>query len=158
MHVNRIIRSAQRAHELVLYDFLYLLYESRAARERKGGTGRPRSRKGKGEPEAAAGYEILPRPEGRPAGPPLRQRPPRRHVGQQHPVPFGLDRRRGGEQGEPDSRRAGEEAGIGAPVELLAHAHIHISNPPTPLPGSWWASIRSSQARAAARKTGSPVA
>jgi thiopeptide-type bacteriocin biosynthesis protein len=36
MHVNRIIRSAQRAHEMVLYDFLYLLYESRAARERKG--------------------------------------------------------------------------------------------------------------------------
>ena len=36
MHVNRIIRSAQRAHELVLYDFLYLLYESRAARARKG--------------------------------------------------------------------------------------------------------------------------
>jgi thiopeptide-type bacteriocin biosynthesis protein len=35
MHVNRIIRSAQRAHEMVLYDFLYLLYESRAARERK---------------------------------------------------------------------------------------------------------------------------
>ncbi|HEY0511506.1 MAG TPA: lantibiotic dehydratase [Thermoanaerobaculia bacterium] len=40
MHVNRIIRSAQRAHEMVLYDFLYLLYESRAARERKGGAGR----------------------------------------------------------------------------------------------------------------------
>jgi len=36
MHVNRFVRSAQRAHELVLYDFLYLLYESRAARERKG--------------------------------------------------------------------------------------------------------------------------
>ena len=41
MHVNRIIRSAQRAHEMVLYDFLYLLYESRAARERKGGAERP---------------------------------------------------------------------------------------------------------------------
>ncbi len=54
MHVNRFIRSAQRAHELVLYDFLYLLYESRAARERKGD--RPaKVKKGKGEPEAAAG-------------------------------------------------------------------------------------------------------
>ncbi len=37
MHVNRMIRSAARAHEMVLYDFLYLLHESRAARERKGG-------------------------------------------------------------------------------------------------------------------------
>lgn len=35
MHVNRMIRSAARAHELVLYDFLYQLLESRAARERK---------------------------------------------------------------------------------------------------------------------------
>ena len=43
MHVNRIIRSAQRAHEMVLYDFLYLLYESRAARERKS---RPREAAG----------------------------------------------------------------------------------------------------------------
>ncbi|MFL6194040.1 MAG: lantibiotic dehydratase [Thermoanaerobaculia bacterium] len=41
MHVNRIIRSAQRAHEMVLYDFLYLLYESRAARERKSGKPKP---------------------------------------------------------------------------------------------------------------------
>ncbi len=38
MHVNRMIRSAARAHEMVLYDFLYLLHESRAARERKAGT------------------------------------------------------------------------------------------------------------------------
>ena len=37
MHVNRLIRSAQRAHEMVLYDFLHLLYESREARQRKGG-------------------------------------------------------------------------------------------------------------------------
>lgn len=37
MHVNRMIRSAARAHEMVLYDFLYLLHESRAARERKAG-------------------------------------------------------------------------------------------------------------------------
>jgi thiopeptide-type bacteriocin biosynthesis protein len=32
MHVNRLIRSAQRAHELVLYDLLTRLYESRVAR------------------------------------------------------------------------------------------------------------------------------
>jgi thiopeptide-type bacteriocin biosynthesis protein len=37
MHVNRMIRSAARAHEMVLYDFLYLLHESRSARERKAG-------------------------------------------------------------------------------------------------------------------------
>jgi thiopeptide-type bacteriocin biosynthesis protein len=47
MHVNRIIRSAQRAHELVLYDFLYLLYESKAARERKGGDRPPKAKKEK---------------------------------------------------------------------------------------------------------------
>lgn len=35
MHVNRMIRSAARAHELVLYDFLYQLLESRAARAKK---------------------------------------------------------------------------------------------------------------------------
>jgi thiopeptide-type bacteriocin biosynthesis protein len=38
MHVNRMIRSAARAHELVLYDFLHQIYESRAARERKKAT------------------------------------------------------------------------------------------------------------------------
>jgi thiopeptide-type bacteriocin biosynthesis protein len=32
MHVNRILRSGHRKHELVLYDFLSRLYESRAAR------------------------------------------------------------------------------------------------------------------------------
>jgi thiopeptide-type bacteriocin biosynthesis protein len=32
MHVNRLIRSAQRAHELVLYDLLARLYESKLAR------------------------------------------------------------------------------------------------------------------------------
>jgi len=32
MHVNRLIRSAQRAHELVLYDLLARLYESQLAR------------------------------------------------------------------------------------------------------------------------------
>jgi thiopeptide-type bacteriocin biosynthesis protein len=32
MHANRLLRSAQRAQELVLYDFLCRLYESRAAR------------------------------------------------------------------------------------------------------------------------------
>ena len=37
MHVNRMIRSAARAHELVLYDFLHQLYRSKAARERKAG-------------------------------------------------------------------------------------------------------------------------
>jgi thiopeptide-type bacteriocin biosynthesis protein len=37
MFVNRIIRSAARAHELVLYDFLHQLHESREARKRKGG-------------------------------------------------------------------------------------------------------------------------
>ncbi|HEY4590363.1 MAG TPA: thiopeptide-type bacteriocin biosynthesis protein, partial [Thermoanaerobaculia bacterium] len=56
MHVNRIIRSAQRAHELVLYDFLYLLYESRAARERKGGDRPPKAKKEKkGQAGEAAG-------------------------------------------------------------------------------------------------------
>lgn len=56
MHVNRIIRSAQRAHELVLYDFLYLLYESRAARERKGGDRPPKPKKEKkGQAGEAAG-------------------------------------------------------------------------------------------------------
>ncbi|MEO7734741.1 MAG: lantibiotic dehydratase, partial [Kofleriaceae bacterium] len=35
MHVNRIIRSAQRAHELVLYDLLVRLYESKVARAKK---------------------------------------------------------------------------------------------------------------------------
>jgi class I lanthipeptide synthase len=32
MHLNRLIRSAQRAHELVLYDLLAAIYDSRAAR------------------------------------------------------------------------------------------------------------------------------
>ena len=53
MHVNRIIRSAQRAHEMVLYDFLYLLYESKAARERKGDRP-PKAKKEKAPPEEAA--------------------------------------------------------------------------------------------------------
>jgi thiopeptide-type bacteriocin biosynthesis protein len=40
MHVNRLIRSAQRAHEVVLYDLLVRLYESRVARakQRSGAT------------------------------------------------------------------------------------------------------------------------
>ena len=33
MQVNRLIRSAQRAHELVLYDLLAAIYDSRAARK-----------------------------------------------------------------------------------------------------------------------------
>jgi thiopeptide-type bacteriocin biosynthesis protein len=36
MHLNRMIRSAARAHELVLYEFLYQIYRSRAARSRGG--------------------------------------------------------------------------------------------------------------------------
>jgi hypothetical protein len=36
MHVNRLLRSAQRRQELVLYEFLDRLYESRAARARSG--------------------------------------------------------------------------------------------------------------------------
>jgi thiopeptide-type bacteriocin biosynthesis protein len=56
MHVNRFIRSAQRVHELVLYDFLYLLYESRAARERKGDRPAKAKKEKKGQqPEEAAG-------------------------------------------------------------------------------------------------------
>ncbi|WNG43740.1 Lanthionine biosynthesis protein LanB [Archangium minus] len=36
MHANRMLRSAARAQELVLYDFLHRLYDSRAARLRQG--------------------------------------------------------------------------------------------------------------------------
>lgn len=32
MHINRLIRSSQRAHELVLYDFLYQIYDGRIAK------------------------------------------------------------------------------------------------------------------------------
>ncbi|MCG3138039.1 MAG: Nisin biosynthesis protein NisB [Phycisphaerae bacterium] len=39
MHANRLLRSAARAQELVIYDFLKRVYESRAARERKAGIG-----------------------------------------------------------------------------------------------------------------------
>jgi thiopeptide-type bacteriocin biosynthesis protein len=39
MHVNRIIRAAARAHELVLYDFVGHLHQSKRARERKQGKG-----------------------------------------------------------------------------------------------------------------------
>jgi thiopeptide-type bacteriocin biosynthesis protein len=39
MHANRLLRSAHRAQELVLYDFLDRLYESRAARRRLGAAG-----------------------------------------------------------------------------------------------------------------------
>jgi thiopeptide-type bacteriocin biosynthesis protein len=34
MHLNRLFRSEQRAHELVIYDFLACLYEGRVARGR----------------------------------------------------------------------------------------------------------------------------
>jgi thiopeptide-type bacteriocin biosynthesis protein len=33
MHINRLMRSSQRAHELVLYDFLFQIYGSRMARK-----------------------------------------------------------------------------------------------------------------------------
>ena len=39
MHVNRMLRTAARAQELVLYDLLHRLYESRAARQRHAGAG-----------------------------------------------------------------------------------------------------------------------
>jgi hypothetical protein len=35
MHANRLLRSAQRAQELVLYDFLDRLYEGQAARAKQ---------------------------------------------------------------------------------------------------------------------------
>lgn len=35
MHVNRMLRTAARAQEFVLYDLLHRLYESRAARQRR---------------------------------------------------------------------------------------------------------------------------
>jgi thiopeptide-type bacteriocin biosynthesis protein len=37
LHANRLVRSAQRAQEMVLYDFLYRLYQSRAAQAQAGG-------------------------------------------------------------------------------------------------------------------------
>ena len=40
MFVNRLIRSDQRAHELVLYDFLVQIYGSLLARARKAGNAR----------------------------------------------------------------------------------------------------------------------
>lgn len=33
MHINRLMRSPQRAHELVLYDFLFQIYDGRIARK-----------------------------------------------------------------------------------------------------------------------------
>ncbi len=39
MHANRMLRTAARAQELVLYDFLLRLYESMAARQRQRGQG-----------------------------------------------------------------------------------------------------------------------
>ncbi len=33
MHINRLIRSSQRAHELVFYDFLFQIYDSRIAKK-----------------------------------------------------------------------------------------------------------------------------
>jgi thiopeptide-type bacteriocin biosynthesis protein len=33
MHINRLLRSSQRAHELVLYDFLFHIYDGRIAKK-----------------------------------------------------------------------------------------------------------------------------
>jgi thiopeptide-type bacteriocin biosynthesis protein len=41
MHVNRMIRSAARAHELVIYDLLHQIHQSRAARARKSAPAAP---------------------------------------------------------------------------------------------------------------------
>jgi hypothetical protein len=38
MHANRLLRSEQRRQEMVLYDFLYRLYDARAARARGAGS------------------------------------------------------------------------------------------------------------------------
>ncbi len=35
MHVNRLLRGSHRAHEMVMYDFLFRIYDSRLARMRK---------------------------------------------------------------------------------------------------------------------------
>ena len=35
MHINRLVRSDPRRHELVLYDFLFRIYEAQQARARK---------------------------------------------------------------------------------------------------------------------------
>jgi thiopeptide-type bacteriocin biosynthesis protein len=43
MHINRLIRSSQRAHELVLYDFLYQIYDGRIARRTRVGSTAPHS-------------------------------------------------------------------------------------------------------------------
>jgi hypothetical protein len=36
LHANRVLRSAQRVQEMVLYDFLARLYDSRSARSAPG--------------------------------------------------------------------------------------------------------------------------
>ncbi|CAG7656900.1 Nisin biosynthesis protein NisB [Paenibacillus allorhizosphaerae] len=38
MHVNRMLRSSQRAHELIIYDFLARLYDAESGRTRRGDT------------------------------------------------------------------------------------------------------------------------
>src|SRR5579885_1561623 len=48
----------------------------------------------------------------------LRSRKSRRKRGEEHPVPERLDRRGGGEEGEADPRRSGEESGVVPPAEL----------------------------------------
>jgi hypothetical protein len=64
MHANRLLRSAQRPQELVLYDFLRRYYESRAARPvpaPPGGGERPH----RGEPDRVQPQGHLPDPGGR---------------------------------------------------------------------------------------------
>jgi thiopeptide-type bacteriocin biosynthesis protein len=56
MHVNRMIRSAARAHELVIYDLLGRLHESRAARARG-------PKPGPASPEASAASATSAAPE-----------------------------------------------------------------------------------------------
>lgn len=43
MHINRLMRSSQRAHELVLYDFLFLIYDGRVTRKTRIESGTRRS-------------------------------------------------------------------------------------------------------------------
>lgn len=37
MHINRMMRASAREHELVIYDFLFRVHDSHAARSRNGG-------------------------------------------------------------------------------------------------------------------------
>jgi thiopeptide-type bacteriocin biosynthesis protein len=59
MHANRLWRSAHRAQELILYDFLARFYESQAARVQARGTG-PVADNENGSVENNAAGEVLP--------------------------------------------------------------------------------------------------